>query len=253
MKVASDLIVDIPILRHNEFVTKARSILREDVFRELYVVDERNHLLGYLDITDVLRVTDTRSNVTIEGFIDEAATVHLDTPLEQVALAIRKARTNSAAVVDAEGAVRGGVLLSELFPVIISRHEIHGSVSDHMSRDVATCSPQDRVHHIYNLIVASGFNSFPVVEKNQEVVGIVSRRDVLRAGRIRPAVKNAADTTIERIMTTPVVVTSPDDLVENAARMMVKYDISMIPVVQNGRIAGVIDRHDVLNALTIRE
>jgi hypothetical protein len=41
MKVASNLMVEIPTLRYDEYVTKARSVLRDDVFRELYIVDEK--------------------------------------------------------------------------------------------------------------------------------------------------------------------------------------------------------------------
>ena len=73
MKVASNLMVKIPVLRYDDHVTKARSVLRDDVFRELYVVDEKNRLMGYLDISDVLRVVDTKSNITIKGFVREAA------------------------------------------------------------------------------------------------------------------------------------------------------------------------------------
>jgi CBS domain-containing protein len=251
MKVASNLMVDIPVLRYDEYVTKARSLLRDDVFRELYVVDEKNRLMGYLDLSDVLRVTDTKSNVTIEGFVKDAARVEMGTPLEQVAVAIKDAYTNSAAVVDSDGAVQGGVLFSELFPIMISRHAVRGRVADYMSQHPVICGPHDPVHKVYSLIVSSGFVAFPVVQK-KEVVGILSRRDILRAGGVRTAVKNQADTTVERIMTTPVITVTPDDPVEVAAGKMIDHDISIIPVVdEKNRIVGVIDRHDVLNALTL--
>ncbi len=252
MKVASNLMVAIPKLRYDDFVTKARSVLRDDVFRELYVLDDREHLLGYLDISDVLKVTGTKSNVTVEGFVKEAATVSPDTPLEQVARAIKKCSGNSAAVVDADGRVLGGVLLSDLFPVLTSRNDIRGQVGDVMSREVVTAVPHDPVPKIYNLITASGFSAFPVVAK-RDLIGIVSRRDLLRAGGVRTAVKNGAESTVERIMTTPVVTVSPEDAVETAADLMVRHNISRLPVVEDAHLVGIIDRHDVLKALVIRE
>jgi len=249
MKVASNLMVKIPVLRYDDHVTKARSVLRDDVFRELYVVDEKNRLMGYLDISDVLRVVDTKSNVTIKGFVREAAQVARDTPLTEVARAIMDAYTNSAAVVDEDGVLQGGVLFSELFPVLISRRNIPGRVGDVMTREPITCAPEDPIHKIYSLIVSSGFIAFPVVQKD-EVIGIISRRDLLRAGNVRISVKNQADTTVDRVMTTPVVSVTPDDQVATAARLMVDHDISILPVIdERKRIVGVIDRHDVSSCL----
>ena len=250
MKVASNLMVKIPVLRYDDHVTKARSVLRDDVFRELYVVDEKNRLMGYLDISDVLRVVDTKSNVTIKGFVREAAQVARDTPLTEVARAIMDAYTNSAAVVDEDGVLLGGVLFSELFPVLISRRNIPGRVGDVMTREPVTCAPEEPIHKIYSLIVSSGFIAFPVVQKD-EVIGIISRRDLLRAGNVRISVKNQADTTVDRVMTTPVVSVTPDDQVATAARLMVDHDISILPVIdERKRIVGIIDRHDVSGCLT---
>ncbi|WP_243670016.1 hypothetical protein [Methanoculleus chikugoensis] len=80
-------------------------------------MDEKNRLRGYLDISDVLRVMDTKSNVTIKGFVREAAQAAPDTPLAETGIAIMNARTNSAAVVNEDGVYQGGgVLFSELFP-----------------------------------------------------------------------------------------------------------------------------------------
>jgi len=250
MKTAANLMVSIPTLRYDDYVTKARSVLRDDVFRELYVVDEKDRLVGYLDISDVLRVMDTKSNVTIKGFVREAARVAPDTPLAEVGRAIMNARTNSAAVVGEDGVFLGGVLFSELFPVLISRRDIPGRVKDAMSREPVTCAPEEPIHRIYNLIVASGFIAFPVVQK-REPIGIISRRDLLRAGNVRISVKNQADTTVDRVMTTPVITVTPDDPVATAARLMVDHDISILPVVdEKKKIVGVIDRHDVSSCLT---
>ena len=249
MKVASNLMVEIPTLHYDDHVTKARSVLRDDVFRELYVVGEKNRLMGYLDISDVLRVMDTKSNVTVKGFVREAARVAPDTPLADVGLAILNARTNSAGIVDEDGVLQGGVLFSELFPVLVSRHDIRGKVKDAMSREPVTCAPEDPIHRIYSLIVSSGFIAFPVVQK-KETIGIISRRDLLRAGNIRISVKNQADTTVDRVMTTPVITVTPDDTIAMASRLMVDHDISILPVVdEKKRLVGVIDRHDVLSSL----
>lgn len=246
MKTASNFLVDVPLLHYDDPVTRARKILREDIFRELYVHDGQRKLLGYIDITDVLRVTATKSNVTIKGYIKEITPVSPDDPIRDVLFAIRENATDSVPVVDRQNTILGGVLLSELFPVAITTQKLHGLVRDCMSTNVITCSTDDTAPKIHNLITESGFTAFPVVKKRR-LVGMISRRDLLKDGRWRTSSESSIP--VEGIMTTPVMTVSPDDSTGDAATLMVKYDISRLPVTDGDRIVGIIDRHDILKVL----
>ena len=121
--------VEIPVLKYNDQITKARQILRDDRFREVYVVDSKKNLLGYIDLTDGLRVTATKSNVTVEGYVKEAPVVGSSDTIEQVAEKMREYDMDSVAVVNRSPHIIGGVLLSDVFPVLISRNELHGTVA----------------------------------------------------------------------------------------------------------------------------
>jgi len=79
-------------------------------FAKVYVTGAKKDLLGYVDITDALRVTATKSNVTVEGFVKEAAGAGPESPVESVAKAMREYRTDSAAIVDCNRHILGGVL-----------------------------------------------------------------------------------------------------------------------------------------------
>jgi CBS domain-containing protein len=248
MKPVSDFLIDIPLLKYNDPVTRARQILRDDVYREIYVHDGKKKLLGYIDITDVLRVLATKSNVTVEGFLQQTMGVHPDDAIEEAVRAIRASKTDSAPVVDQQQQILGGVLLSDLFPVIITRHELKGTVSNSMTKKPVTCSADDTIQKIYSLIVESGFTVFPVMKKKR-LAGIISRRDLLREGRLRSALENSANLPVEAVMTKQLITIRPDELVDTAAKMMATHDISILPVVENGVLVGVIDRHDVLKGL----
>jgi CBS domain-containing protein len=252
MKTAESIMVKVPVLSLTDHVTKARQILRDDVFREVYVQDEKKHLAGYVDITDALRITDTRSNVTLEGFLKEATSVSPGDTLEKVATALRDARTDSAAVVDGQGTILGAVLLSEIFPILITRHELRGSVWDWMSRRVVTAEAHEPLQKVYTLIMESGFTAFPVVKKRQ-LVGIVSRHDLLAAGRVRKALDSPAHVEVESVMTKKVITVTPDTATGDAAHLLVKNDISRMPVVEAGKIVGIIDRHDLLKGLVFKQ
>jgi CBS domain-containing protein len=248
MRTAQDFILEIPVLKPGDQITKARQILRDDRFREVYVVDAKKNLLGYIDITDGLRVTATKSNVTIEGFVKEAPMVHPADSIEVAARVMRSYRTDSAAVVDPEPRVSGGVLLSDLFPVIISRCELHGTVAAVMSRDVVAMAQKDDIQKVYSRIVESGFSAFPVIKKKR-LVGIISRRDLISSRRVRAVIADNARMPVESVMTTDVVTISPGEPVSTAAELLVKHDISRLPVLDGDRLVGIIDRHDVLASL----
>lgn len=250
MKLVTDFMVDVPILKLTDTVTKARQLLRDDIFREVYVHNGRKRLAGYIDLTDVLRVTATKSNVTVEGFLKEAGSVMCDTPIEEAVRVIKKYRTDSACVVNDQMSITGGVLLSDLFPIIITRHELHGRVADYMSRNVVTSVPGDPIQKIYNLIIESSYTAFPVIKKNK-MVGIISRRDILRAGRIRTALESGTMIPVETLMTKDVITVLPDEPVQAAAALMVRHDISRVPVMESDRIIGILDRHDVLKGLIL--
>jgi CBS domain-containing protein len=248
MKTAQDFMIGIPVLKYNDQITKARQILRDDRFREVYVVDARKNILGYIDLTDGLRVTATKSNVTVEGYVKEGPTVSPTDSLEQVARVMRDNETDSVAVVDANRHIMGGVLLSDVFPVITSRHELRGTVASHMTTDVIIASPTDTIQKIYTMIMESGFSAFPVVKK-KKIVGLISRRDLIRTRRVQSVIAHHAQTTIEEIMSKDVITISPDEPIGAAAELLVKHDVSRLPVTDGDRIVGIVDRHDVLRGL----
>jgi len=249
MRTAQDFMVEIPVLKPSDQITKARQILRDDRFREVYVVDAKKTLLGYIDITDGLRVTATKSNVTIDGFVREAPVANPSDSIEQVARKMRQSHTDSTAIVDLKMHLIGGVLLADLFPVIITRNELRGQVSDHMSKKVVSAHPADELQRIYTMIMDSGFAAFPVVEKKR-LVGIISRRDLITHKRVRSAIAQHTHVAVGDVMTRDVVTIAPDEPVSAAAELIVKHDVSLLPVVEGEHLAGVINRHDVLAALT---
>lgn len=248
MKTARDFMIEIPVLSCHEGITKARQILRDDRFREIYVHGVKKELLGYVDITDALRVTATKSNVTVEGFVKDAASAGPDATIESVAKTMREYRVDSAAIIDNDRHVLGGVLLSDLFPVIISRNELSGRVCTHMSTQITTVSPQDTLQQVYAKIVEFGFCAFPVIKK-KKLVGLISRRDLIRSGGVRSAIAQSSTKTVEDVMINQVVTISGGAPLSEAARLMVDNDVSRLPVLDKDALVGILDRHDVIAGL----
>ena len=248
MKTAADLLREVPLLSSDDRATRARSLLRDDQFREALVLDGRGALAGYIDISDVLRVGATRSNVTVDGFVREAPSVSPETSLERVGALLRQYRNDSVAVVGTDGRVLGGVLLSEVFPILLSRHQPRGLVSEQMSRRVVTVEAGDPVSRVQALVQESGYTAFPVL-KRRSLVGMVSRRDLLASGRARGQAD--AKLAVEAVMATPAIATTPETAVRDAAALICRHDISRLPVVEGDGVVGIIDRHDILRAIAL--
>jgi CBS domain-containing protein len=246
-----DIVSAVPVLGDHDHITRARQVLRDDAFREIYIVDAKGRCTGYIDITDALRVNATRSNVTLEGFVKTAAMVTPEDTLETVAATVIRSRTDSTAVVDSEGKLIGGILVSDLFPIVLSRHEPKGKVADCMSKKVVTAEANDPLQRVHTLIIESGFTAFPVLKKHL-LIGMISRRDLLDAGHIRRSLTQSGNVLVEELMTTPVISISPEREIRTAAELLIKHDISRLPVEEDGKVVGILDRHDVLNGLKIQ-
>ena len=114
-------------------------------------------------------------------------------------------------------------------------------VSNRMTRDPATITPEDLLIQAQLKMQKGGFRRLPVVSDGQ-IVGIITDRDMrAHAGYLdRTEVKAA-------MSKKPITVT-PVTTVEAAAQLLLKQKISGLPVVENSRVVGIITMTDILQA-----
>ena len=137
---------------------------------------------------------------------------------------------------------------------------------DIMTPDPVVVEPTATVRDIAQVMLQRDIRMVPVVEIGDQLVGVVSESDLLcRAGfpSVRhhglamflegpPAVQEHEWTarsqglTAEEIMTTAVVSCGSEEPVAAIARRMLERDIRTMPFLCDGRLAGVVSRHDVL-------
>lgn len=126
-----------------------------------------------------------------------------------------------------------------------------------MQAAVITVQPRATVQEAIALARARGVRHLPVVEDGQ-LVGIVSDRDLKRAlvpeaaaSRLAGLGDLAARLTVTDIMTRSVTTIGPTFAVEDAARVMLRERISALPVLDGGRLVGIVTETDLL-ALLVR-
>ncbi|WP_054950253.1 CBS domain-containing protein [Numidum massiliense] len=105
-----------------------------------------------------------------------------------------------------------------------------------MTTDVTCCEPQEQVHQAAIKMQQYNVGSIPVCE-NEQVVGMITDRDI--------ALRCVADekpitTPVEHIMTSNVVTASPDQSVDDVARLMSEQRIRRLPIIENGKLAGIV-------------
>jgi len=89
-----------------------------------------------------------------------------------------------------------------------------------------------------------------IVTKNGETIGIMTERDVLK--RVIPKSKNPEKTKVSEIMSTPLIVGGPDMYIEDAARLMFKKNIKKLPIMENGKLVGLLTLSDVARTVHIQ-
>ncbi|MBI5634549.1 MAG: CBS domain-containing protein [Nitrospirae bacterium] len=97
---------------------------------------------------------------------------------------------------------------------------------------------------IYRLM-AAGLPGLPVVNEEMEVIGIVTTFDLL--GVIREGL-NLAEITAAKIMSKAPVTADPETTSDKLIEMMLENNFTVIPIVKDKRLVGVVDRFSIMDA-----
>lgn len=114
----------------------------------------------------------------------------------------------------------------------------------HKGRGVATVSPEVTVADLLSRLAENNVGAMVVTSESGSVRGIVSERDVVRAMHRKGS--GLLTETVSSIMTSEVTTTTPDDSVESLARIMTESRIRHLPVIEDGRLAGIVSIGDVV-------
>jgi CBS domain-containing protein len=114
----------------------------------------------------------------------------------------------------------------------------------HKGRGVATVSPDVTVADLLARLAENNVGAMVVTSESGAVRGIVSERDVVRA--LHRKGSDLLSETVSSIMTSEVTTTNPDESVESLARIMTDSRIRHLPVIEDGRLTGIVSIGDVV-------
>ena len=124
-------------------------------------------------------------------------------------------------------------------------------VRDLMTSVVYSLTPRDDLFAAQNLMDEHNIRHVPVVDRDQDLVGLVTMRDLLGARSPReddlPLEMREAklhDMRVGELMAEEVATVEPDDDLRFAARLMLDNKFGCLPVVQGSRLTGILTEAD---------
>ena len=116
-------------------------------------------------------------------------------------------------------------------------------VRDLMTSSVVSVGPDESISNVHNLMAANRIRHVPVVDAEGRVLGVVSERDVIQRALFEDTGK------VTDIMAWKTETIEPDDAVATAARIMLDHKYGCLPVVDQGRLTGILTEADFVRYL----
>ena len=112
-------------------------------------------------------------------------------------------------------------------------------VKDYMTRDVVHVEIPGNRDDVLKILKRTGISGVPVI-KNKKIVGIITRKDLLR---------KPEETQLGLLMTSKPISIGPDADMRDAARLLVTHCIRRLPVVEDGHLLGLLSVSDLIHAM----
>jgi len=131
--------------------------------------------------------------------------------------------------------------------------------ADVMVSAVISVRPNARVEEVASILFANRISAVPVIDEQGELLGIVSEGDLMRraeAGTDRSRswwlgaeyVKSHSHKVCD-VMTRSVITATPETSLSEIATLLERNRIKRVPIVQNGKVVGIVSRANLLQAL----
>ncbi|MBW4024046.1 MAG: CBS domain-containing protein [Proteobacteria bacterium] len=145
------------------------------------------------------------------------------------------------------------------------------TAADIMTRDVVTARPEDPVRRVAQLLADHDISAVPICDEAGALIGMLSEGDLMRPFGQENMLKRAwwlsllaegtdlapdfvdyvrMDSRLARdLMTTPVISVSATTTLVEMAGLMTDHKIKRLPILQDGKLVGMVSRSDVVRAM----
>lgn len=145
----------------------------------------------------------------------------------------------------------GVVTKADFLPFVDSKQRVR----EIMKKKLHTVSPDDRVIHARRIIIDEDISRLPVVDQGT-LVGMISDNEIVFAlAKVKRSFplgrqKHRLDELLVKdVMKTPAIWTEPNMTASDTASIMLKKNLGALPIIENGKLVGIISRTDLLNTI----
>ncbi|MFP4347631.1 MAG: CBS domain-containing protein [Thermodesulfobacteriota bacterium] len=145
-------------------------------------------------------------------------------------------------------------------------------VKEIMTREVLTVTPDTEITQATKLLIDNRINGLPVVDEEGKIKGILCQSDLIAQQKKLPLpsfftfldgfipmtsmkqlekqIQKVSATTVAQAMTPNPVTVDPETSINNVAALMVDKNYHTLPVVEGGKLVGIVGKEDILRTLT---
>ncbi len=114
-----------------------------------------------------------------------------------------------------------------------------------MTEEVVTVGPKSSIQEAIDLILSRQVSGLPVIDNEGHIAGIVTEFALMGIAYDNQICQD----TVDKHMTTEVLSVGPNDALGKVVDLCIVHRVRRVPVVENGRLIGLIARRDVLKAI----
>jgi CBS domain-containing protein len=121
-------------------------------------------------------------------------------------------------------------------------------VKDHMSKNVVTLDSDMEILRAAHTLITKDISGAPVLDKHGRLVGVLTERDCMRVA-MQADYHGIPGGLVKDYMSESPQSVTPGESILNLAQLFISGRFHRYPVVDNGRLVGVISRRDVMRAM----
>jgi len=262
----------------NTTLMKTREILLENKIKRVIIVDKKNPI-GVITEKDIAKKiyelgSKPIKSVKAKDFKPKKLfTLTRENSVQECAKMMKKHRISVVIILNKDKTLGGIITKTDLVAVFLTKKSPPIKVSKVMKRKIITAAPSDPILHVESLLIKYGISRV-IIKRNQKPVGVVTFRDFVPA-KIPQWIAESADPKevqeykfkkgLEEmhsnqmsylfpfhatdIMTSNPITVEMDEDVKVAIVLMIKHNISGLPVVKKSKLVGIITKSDIVSTL----
>lgn len=121
-------------------------------------------------------------------------------------------------------------------------------VKDHMTKNVVTLSPDMEIAHAAQFLIAHNISGAPVLDEHGRLVGVLTERDCMQVA-MQADYHGEPGGLVSNYMSADPQYVSPDETILTLADKFINGRFHRYPVLDKGRLVGLISRRDVMRAM----